>query len=244
MKIILNGALGHMGAELEKAAAETGCDEIAARVDRCAAGGCYSSISDFTGKADVIIDFSHHGATEELTKFAVSRRIPLVVCTTGQTEDELEIISRAAEKIPVFKSANMSIGVAMLVKLAAETAALFPDADIEIVETHHNRKLDAPSGTALLIANAIKAVRENSFFRIGRSGQQKRAKNEIGIHSLRMGNVVGIHEVHVCTASQTITLKHEAHNRALFAEGALAAAEFLISKPAGLYDMNSLLSDR
>ena len=127
----------------------------------------------------------------------------------------------------------------MLAKTAAKT---FPEADIEIIEKHHNRKADAPSGTALLLANAIKKVREKAFFVFGRSGQCKRQEDEIGIHAIRMGNIVGEHEVIIGTDTQTITLKHEAASRSLFAEGAIAAAEFIIGREAGMYDMNDLIA--
>ena len=151
------------------------------------------------------------------------------------------MIDAAAKKIPIFHSANMSLGVALLVELAKITAKTFPDADIEIIEKHHNRKLDAPSGTALLLANAIKEIRTKAKLIFGRSGQAKRETDEIGVHAIRMGNVIGEHEVIVGTDTQTVTLKHEAHSRALFAEGAIAAAEFLIGKPAGMYDMKSMI---
>jgi 4-hydroxy-tetrahydrodipicolinate reductase len=194
-------------------------------------------------KVDCIIDFSHHTATEALLNFAKANKIPTVVATTGHTEEEKALILSAAEEIPVFHSANMSLGIALLVELAKTAAKAFPDADIEIIEKHHNRKLDAPSGTALLLANAIKTVRNQAKFIFGRSGQAKREADEIGIHAIRMGNIIGEHEVIVGTDTQTITLKHEAHSRALFAEGALAAAEYLCGKPAGLYDMERMISE-
>ena len=150
-------------------------------------------------------------------------------------------IVAAAEEIPVFFAANYALGVALLAELAKKTAAAFPNAEIEIVEKHHSRKIDAPSGTALMLANAIKSVRPECKEHCGRSGICKRTPNEIGIHSLRMGNIVGEHEVIVHAGSQSITLKHEAYNRALFAEGALAAAKWLIGKPAGLYTMSDLI---
>ena len=230
-----------MGREIEKLVSASEAHEIAAGVDKMAADSGYTDINDFNGEADVIIDFSNHLGTAELLDYAVKRNIPAVIATTGHTDDELKIIEKAAEKIAVFHSANMSLGVALLVELAVKTAAVMPDADIEIVETHHNRKLDAPSGTALMIANAIKKVREKAEFKLGRAGNAKREKNEIGIHAVRRGNIAGIHEVLVSTDTQTITLKHEAHSRALFAEGAISAAEFLAGKPAGLYDKNSII---
>ncbi len=140
-------------------------------------------------------------------------------------------------------SGNMSVGLAVLVTAGKQAAAAFPGADIEIIETHHNRKLNAPSGTALMLAEAMREVRPNSKFVFGRQGSHVREKEEIGIHAIRMGNIVGEHQVIISTDSQTITLKHEAHDRALFAEGALAAAEFLINKPAGLYNMQDVVAE-
>lgn len=242
IKVLINGACGRMGKEVEKIVEASEIMTVAAKVDKMAAeSGCYTDINDFSGEADVIIDFSNHLGTKDLLNYAVKNGIPTVVATTGHTDDELALIEDAGKKIAVFHSANMSLGVALLCELAVKAAATMPDADIEIVETHHNRKLDAPSGTALMIANAIKAVREKAQFVFGREGMAKREKNEIGVHAVRRGNIVGIHEVLVSTDSQTITLKHEAHSRALFAEGAVSAAEFILGKPAGLYNMNSIV---
>ena len=165
-----------------------------------------------------------------------------MLCTTGHTDEEIELIHKTSESIPLFYSGNMSLGIALLVELAKTTVAAFPEAEIEIIEKHHNRKVDAPSGTALMLANAICEVRPDAYANCGRNGQGKRNPAEIGIHSIRMGNIVGEHEVIIGTPSQTITLKHEAHNRALFAEGAIAAAGFLIDRVPGLYDMKSMLA--
>lgn len=242
IKVLINGACGRMGKEVEKIVEASETMTVAAKIDKMAAeSGCYTDINDFSGEADVIIDFSNHLGTKDLLDYAVKNNIPTVVATTGHTDEELALIEDAGKKIAVFHSANMSLGVALLCELAVKAAATMPDADIEIVETHHNRKLDAPSGTALMIANAIKSVREKAQFVFGREGMAKREKNEIGVHAVRRGNIVGIHEVLVSTDSQTITLKHEAHSRALFAEGAVSAAEFILGKPAGLYNMNSIV---
>ena len=172
----------------------------------------------------------------------MNNHLPLVLATTGQTDEERAEILAASEKIPLFFAANYSLGIALLIELAKKTAALMPDAEIEIIEKHHDRKLDAPSGTALAIAKAICEVRPAATIHNGRSGYGKRTPEEIGIHAIRMGNIVGEHEVIIGTPNQTLTLKHEAHSRSLFAEGALAAAEFLCDKPAGLYDMKSLVA--
>lgn len=245
MKVLLNGARGRMGSAVWQLLQTGFCGaEIAAGIDPSAVGGeekIFPRIDAFTGEADVIIDFSNHAGTAALMNYALSRSLPCVVATTGQVASELELIYAAAEKIPIFLSANMSIGIAALADFARRTAALMPDADIEIVEKHHNEKLDAPSGTALLLADEIKKSKRDACYVCGRYGHAKRLKNEIGIHSLRLGNIIGEHEVIVSNGAETITLKHEAHSRTLFAEGAIHAAEFLVCQPAGLYNMSSLI---
>ncbi len=240
MKILLSGINGFMGREVLRLS-----DEVVCGVDKNIEGAPVKTVSNFVEaekEVDVIIDFSHHSATKDLLAFATENKIPLVLATTGQTEEELNLIKKASEEIPLFFAANYSLGIALLIELAKKTASVFPEAEIEIIEKHHNRKVDAPSGTALKIAESIKEVRENATFNCSRSGMGKRTKEEIGIHAVRMGNIVGDHEVIVGTESQTITLKHEAHSRSLFAEGALSAARFLIEKEAGLYDMKSMIS--
>lgn len=242
IKVIMNGAMGRMGKEIVKSIEQSDDVKIAALIDINGDGkDVLRSIDDFTGDADVIIDFSHHTAVHSVLDYAKKRNIPAVVATTGMTEEELKYIDECAEIIPVFRSANMSIGVAVLAAFAAEAARVIPDADIEIVETHHRNKLDAPSGTALLIANEIKTSRPEAEFVCGRSGMKKREDNEIGINSIRCGNVVGIHEVIISTPAETITLKHEAHDRSLFAKGAVSAAKFLIGKRAGLYNIKDMV---
>ena len=153
------------------------------------------------------------------------------------------MISAAAQEIPVFFSGNMSLGIAVLCRLAKVAAGFFPEADIEIVETHHNRKVDAPSGTALMLYNAIKEVRPQATANCGRAGEGKRTADEIGISSLRLGNVVGVHEVYIHTPTQSLQLRHEAITRGMLAEGAVDAAKFLAGKPKGLYNMNHLLEE-
>lgn len=244
-KIILNGAKGRMGAEIVKRLDSSETSTLAAGIDINAmpeTDGYYKRLSDFTGDADVIIDFSNHACTLDLLEYAKSRKIACVVATTGHSDEEKAAILAAATEIPVFFSANMSIGVAVLADFARRAAELMPDADIEIIEKHHNQKLDSPSGTALMLAGKIKEAIKNAAFICGRSGHGKRMKNEIGIHAVRLGNVVGEHEVIFNTGDETITLKHEAHSRALFANGAVTAAEFLSGKPAGLYNMDSIVA--
>ena len=239
MDIIVNGARGRMGQEVCRLLQEDG--HRLAAVARSGQDGCYARLVDYTGPADVVIDFSNHEGVEELMAYCVQRGLPLVAATTGYTPEEFQRIQEGARTIPVFQSYNMSIGVALLARLVGQAAAIFGGCDVEIVEAHHNRKADAPSGTALLLADAVKARRPDAAYVFGRAGHHPRQPNEIGIHSLRMGNVVGEHEVIFATDNQTITLKHQAHDRALFAEGALAAADFLQGQPAGLYHMEDLL---
>lgn len=246
MNILINGIGGRMGAEVKKLVLKGyRSAKLCCGVDICpqniAEAPVYSSFADVKETPDCIIDFSHHTATPTLLEYATSKGIPVVLCTTGHDESEAALINKAAEKIAIFHSANMSLGVALLCELAKTTAKTFPDADIEIIEKHHNRKLDAPSGTALLLARELQKIREKAFFSFGRQGQAKRMKDEIGIHAVRMGNIVGEHEVIIGTDTQTITLKHEAHSRSLFAEGALVAADFIKDKSAGLYDMHSMI---
>ena len=241
MKVIVNGAAGRMGTEL-LALLKQGCRDASLAFAADRAGSGFSPLSACTAEADVIIDFSHHTAAKELCAFAVGRSLPVVVATTGQTEEELSLIRQAAQTVPVFLSGNMSVGVALLAELARKAAAAMPGADIEIIERHHNRKEDAPSGTALMLAEAVRDARGPVPLRLGRSGHEKRTRGEIGIHSVRAGSIVGVHEVLICTDTESITLKHEAYSRALFAEGAIAAAQFLCSvRRAGLYSMYDML---
>ena len=235
MNILVCGAAGHMGQIL--------CDQIEQSEDMtvCARIGHCNRI-EYDGTVDCVIDFSNHAATGMLLDYCMEKGCPVVIATTGQTEEEKERIRAAAEVIPVFFAANMSVGIALLAELAERAARMFPDADIEIVERHHNRKLDVPSGTALMLANRIADVREGSELVIGRHENGKRRPQEIGIHSLRLGNEVGTHEIVISDGRETITLRHEAENRSLFAGGALAAARFLVGHSAGLYNMQSMLS--
>jgi len=193
-------------------------------------------------KADVVIDFSHHTAISDVLAYAKAIGSAAVIGTTGHTPEEKAMIYAAAGEIPVFYAGNVSLGIAVLCRLVKQAAAFFPDADIEIVEIHHTRKVDAPSGTAHMLFNAIREVRPEAVENCGRAGEGKRTKNEIGVHALRMGNVVGIHEVHITTANQSLVLKHESGSRAMLADGAVDAARFMVGKSAGLYDMESILN--
>jgi 4-hydroxy-tetrahydrodipicolinate reductase len=241
MKAILCGANGAMGKLIDGILGS----QVTARVSLDGENGVARTFDELApNDANIIIDFSHHTAIADVMSYAKAHDCAVVVGTTGHTAEEKALIQEAARELPVFFSGNMSLGIAVLCRLAKEAAKWFPDADIEIVEVHHNRKVDAPSGTAHMLFNAIAQVRPEAVENCGRVGEGKRAKNEIGISSLRMGNVVGIHEVHICTGNQTLTLRHEAGNRGMLAEGAVEAARFLLGKPKGLYNMDNLLEGK
>ena len=239
MRAILCGANGAMGKLID---ANLGA-EVVGRVSIDGENGVPKTFAEL-GKveADVLIDFSHHTAVADVLKYAKENGCAAVIGTTGHTAEEKQLIFDAAKEIPVFYSGNMSLGIAVLCRLAKQAAAFFPDADIEIVEVHHTRKVDAPSGTALMLFNAIKEVRPEAVANCGRAGEGKRTKDEIGISALRLGNVVGIHEIHIHTGTQSLTLKHEAVTRAMLADGAVDAARFMVGKTIGLYNMESILN--
>ena len=240
MKAILCGANGAMGKLIDGILGS----EVAARVSLDGENGVARTFDELApNDADIIIDFSHHTAIADVLAYAKKIGSAAVIGTTGHTPEEKALIFAASEEIPVFYAGNVSLGIAVLCRLVKQAASFFPDADIEIVEIHHTRKVDAPSGTAHMLFNAVKSVRPEAVENCGRAGEGKRTKNEIGVHALRMGNVVGIHEVHINTGSQTLTLKHESGSRAMLADGAVAAARFMECKGKGLYDMESLLNE-
>ena len=239
MKAIICGANGAMG----KLICERLADEVVGKVSIDGENGVAKTFQELNAKeADVIVDFSHHTAVAEVLANARALKCAAVIGTTGHSREEKELILDAANEIPVFFSGNMSLGIAVLCRLAAQATAVFPDADIEIVEVHHNRKVDAPSGTAKMLFEAVKKARPDAYEHCGRAGEGKRQPGEVGISSLRMGNVVGVHEIHICTPNQTLTLRHEAGNRGMLADGAVDAARFICGKTPGLYNMEDLLN--
>ncbi len=240
MRAVLCGANGAMGKLIDGILG----DAVIGRVSIDGENGVPGTFADL-GKVDcdVLVDFSHHSAVADVLAYAREAGCAAVIGTTGHTAEEKCMIYEAAKALPVFYSGNMSLGIAVLCRLARQAASFFPDADIEIVEIHHNRTVDAPSGTAHMLFHAIREVRPEAVEVCGRAGEGKRKKNEIGVASLRMGSVVGIHEVHICTPSQTLTLRHEAGNRAMLAEGAVDAARFMQGKAPGLYTMTELLEE-
>ena len=238
MRCILWGANGAMGKLIDNILK----DEVVGRVSIDGENGVPKTAQELGRvEADVVIDFSHHTAVSGVLEYAQESGAAAVIGTTGHTPEEKALIQAAAEKIPVFYSGNMSLGIAVLCRLAKQAAAAFPQADIEIVEVHHTRKVDAPSGTAHMIFEAIREVRPQAVEHCGRAGEGKRTQEEIGISSLRLGNVVGIHEVHIDAGSQRLTLRHEAVTRDMLAEGGVEAARFVAGKPAGLYNMQDML---
>ncbi len=246
MRIIITGAAGHMGRAVAEAAKSHGVD-VACRFDPHAAED--GIVNDWAqvpaGCADALIDFSHPSALPGILAYCARSPLPLVLATTGYGEEELAGIAEAAKSTPVFRSANMSVGIALLRRLAKETAeALGEDFDIEIVEAHHNRKKDAPSGTALMLYEAVKnAGMENREAVCGRSGRDcARQKREVGLHAVRGGTVTGEHQVLFLGPMERITLSHSAENRAVFAEGALRAAAYLQGRQPGLYSMDDLVN--
>lgn len=249
MNILLCGCMGHMGHAVT-AAANAAKDTVVAGIDRMPGDGTfpvYPTAADCpdTVDADAIVDFSNPSAFDGVLAYALAKRLPLVVATTGLSPAQTDAIRAAAQTIPVFFSSNMSLGVALLAALTKKAAAVLGDSfDIEILEMHHNRKLDAPSGTALMLADAAKEglAYEPTYVYDRHERRQKRDPHEIGIASLRGGTVVGEHQVILAGEDETITLSHRAQSRGIFAVGALRAAHFLTEQPAGLYTMDDLLS--
>ena len=239
MRAVVCGANGAMGRLICAALG----DSVIGRVSIDGENGVPRTFEELGAvSADVVIDFSHHTAIADVLAYAKKIGSAAVIGTTGHTAEEKALIFTASEEIPVFYAGNVSLGIAVLCRLVKQAASFFPDADIEIVEIHHTRKVDAPSGTAHMLFNAVREVRPEAVENCGRAGEGKRTKNEIGVHALRMGNVVGIHEVHITTANQSLVLKHESSSRAMLADGAVDAAKFMVGKGKGLYDMESILN--
>ncbi|MBR1585820.1 MAG: 4-hydroxy-tetrahydrodipicolinate reductase [Clostridia bacterium] len=239
-KIILSGACGRMGRQVA-ALAEEGA--IVAGVDvnprQDFPFPVYPSFSLVREEADVIVDFSRPEALPPLLAYAREHRTAVVLAATGYTDQDVAAIAAAAKEIPIFRSANLSIGVYVLKAIAAQAARLLPDFDIEIVEKHHNQKIDAPSGTALMLYDAIR--RQDSVPVFGRNGRtQKRENTEIGLHAIRGGTVAGVHEVGFYGPGESLMITHSAQDRSLFARGALRSAAFIARQAPGEYSMDDL----
>ena len=248
INILLSGACGKMGRAVASCAAEDAELNIIAGVDRAeslCAFPVFKSFDDVTVTPDVIIDFSNVSVLDDLLEFATKKNISVIIATTGYNERQINDIKAAAEKVAVFFTFNMSLGVNLLCSLAKRAASVLGGGfDIEIIEKHHNLKLDAPSGTAIMLANAVNSQFDDSYtYEYDRhSKRQKRPKKEIGIHSVRGGTIVGEHDVIFAGHDEVLTLSHSAQSKEIFANGALRAAKFILGKAAGLYDMNDVLN--
>ena len=239
--------MGHAVTELINSSSDfrivAGVDVNASAVAAACKFPVYQTVKDFPDKADVIIDFSHHSALAELLEYATASSTPIVVCTTGHTEDERQMMKDASASVPVFFSRNMSIGINLLIELCKQASkTLGLGFDIEIIEKHHNQKLDAPSGTALMLAESLAEEREETNFVYDRHERmQKRSQAEIGIHAVRGGTIVGEHEVIFAGNNEILTLSHSATSREIFATGALRAACFVVGKAPQMYDMSDVI---
>jgi 4-hydroxy-tetrahydrodipicolinate reductase len=250
MKIILNGACGRMGKEVLAAANAKGIT-VAAAVDKFGTP-CfedipfYRELSEVTEQADVLIDFTNHSAAADICEYARKSGIKCVVASTGHTESEMAMLRSLSETNGVFFSRNMSLGINVIIDLCRSAYTAFGgECDIEIIEKHHRNKLDAPSGTALMIAEGIaELMPEGTEFVTDRASRRAiRPENEIGISSIRCGGIFGEHEILLSRNGETLSLKHTAENRALFAEGALKAAEYIANKQNGFYSMKELIAE-
>ena len=249
-KIIISGCNGRMGRVVESICEADPDVSVVAGFDvslESRAFPVFVSPANFTGEADAVIDFSSPAALDGLLAFALERKVPLVLATTGYSDDQLAQIDEASKRIPIFRSANMSLGINVLLELVKKAAAVLGDSyDIEIVEKHHNRKVDAPSGTALMIADAAASALnfKPEYVYERHSVRQSRDKKEIGISAVRGGTIVGIHEIMFAGRDEIIEIKHTAMSREIFANGAVKAAKFLagVSKP-GMYDMSMLVEN-
>lgn len=253
INVILCGCGGRMGRAVteminnsDKFRIVAGVDVNAEAVGAVCNFPVYHLPSEFPDRADVIIDFSHHSALPALAEYATATSTPLVIATTGHSDEEMELMREASKNVPVFFSRNMSIGINLLIEMCRRTAkTLGIDFDIEIIEKHHNQKLDAPSGTALMIGEAIAEEREATEFVYDRhSVRQKRQPSEIGIHAVRGGTIVGEHDVIFAGNNEILTLSHTATSREIFATGALKAAEFVVGKPNSMYNMSDVINDK
>ena len=249
VKVIMHGCNGKMGQVITKIAAEDEGLEIVAGIDKYTGivntYPVFTDINDCDEEADVIIDFSNAAAVETLLDYCVEKQVPVVLCTTGLSEEQLKKVEEASEKVAVLKSANMSLGVNLLLKLLQDAAKVLAPAgfDIEIVEKHHNQKVDAPSGTALALADSINEALDNEYnYKFDRSAERKkRDKKEIGVVAVRGGTIVGEHEVIYAGSDEVVEFKHTAYSKAVFAKGAVEAARFLAGKAAGRYDMSDVI---
>ncbi len=247
IKVLINGCNGKMGQEVIKVINNNEKFEVLNGVDKEENADyvfpVYTNISEIKEKPDVIVDFSIPVATMQILEYAKNNKIPIVIATTGLTEEQKQKIKEYSKAIPIFQSANMSYDINLMKRIVAEVAKNLCGTDIEIIETHHNRKIDAPSGTALLLADSINEALGNSMeYNFNRfQNREKRKKNEIGFSSIRGGNIVGEHTVCFFGENDCLEITHKAYSRGLFAEGALKGAEYIVNKENGYYTMDEII---
>ncbi len=250
VNVLINGALGRMGKKVYDACLISDLVKPVCGVDIYENKSnpdfpVYSSFAQVTEKVDVVIDFSASVSLNGILEYCIPNGIPAVLCATGYNESDVAKVKNASEKIAIFRSANMSLGVNILIELVKKASQALYGFDVEIIEKHHNQKKDAPSGTALMLADAVKEILPQKYYTYGREGMVgARDKNEIGIHAIRGGNIVGDHDVLFAGLSETITLSHQATDRAVFAEGAVKAAVYIATKNNGLYNMSDMINGK
>ena len=250
-KIALCGANGKMGGVVVNSAGENDNCEIVCGIDAFGENNysfpTYKSFSEIKEDVDVVIDFSNPACLDSMLEYCLAGSVPVIICTTGYSDEQVEKIKSAAKSIPVFYSGNMSLGVNLLIELAKQaTKVLGNDFDIEIVEKHHNLKVDAPSGTAIMIADGISEELDNEpqYVYDRHAYRRKRSKDEIGIHAIRGGTIVGEHDVIFAGHDEVVTISHQSQSKELFATGAINAAIFIIGKKAGMYNMSQMLAEK
>jgi 4-hydroxy-tetrahydrodipicolinate reductase len=250
-KIILCGCNGKMGHVVASSAENNDNCEIVCGVDAFGTNNysfpTYKDFSDIKETADVVVDFSNPACLDSMLDYCLKNSTPVIICTTGYSDEQINKIKSASEKIPVFYSGNMSLGVNLLIELAKQaTKVLGKDFDIEIVEKHHNQKVDAPSGTAIMIADGIseELEKEPQYVYDRHAYRRKRSKDEIGIHAIRGGTIVGEHDVIFAGHDEVMTISHQSQSKELFATGAINAAIFIVGKPSGMYNMSQMLSEK
>ncbi len=250
VNVLISGALGRMGRKVYEACCLKTEVLPVCGVDIKSDSSnkdfpVYTDFNTVKEKVDVVIDFSASANLDRILEFCLAKGIPAVLCATGYSDKDIEKVNNASKKIAIFRSANMSLGVNILIELVKKASLALEGFDIEIIEKHHNQKKDAPSGTALMLADGVKEVLPEKFYIYGREGMVgARNKDEIGIHAIRGGNIVGEHDVIFAGNSETITLSHEATDRAVFAEGAVKASCYIVNKKSGLFNMSDMINGK
>lgn len=248
INVLISGANGRMGKKVFESAQKNENVNAVCGVDLVCdcnntAFPIYDSFDKVKEKVDVVVDFSAPTNLNNILAFCLQKNIPAILCATGYSNEQIAQIEKTSKKVPLFRSGNMSLGVNALIDLVKRATSSLDGFDIEIIEKHHNQKVDAPSGTALMLADAVKDVAPEKFYTYGRNGiVGKRDKDEIGIHAIRGGGIVGEHQVIFASGFETITLTHQATDRSVFADGAIKACEFIVNKPVGLYNMSDVIN--